>query len=141
MEQIDRALTNPGFFVENDPHPIWRELREREPVHWTAGLVAPFWSVTRYEDIIAVFSEPPLFTSTRTLILPSSPEMEAMTPEMMGAGEMMIMTDPPLHSAMRRAFNRLFLPRAVGQFEGPGPEIVNEILNEAYAREGNNVLG
>jgi cytochrome P450 len=43
--------------------------------------------------------------------------MEQLTPEMMGSGEMMIMTDPPLHGAMRRAFNRLFLPRPVRRGE------------------------
>jgi cytochrome P450 len=32
---------------------------------------------------------------------------------------MLVMTDPPLHGAMRRAFNRLFLPRPVGRYESP----------------------
>jgi cholest-4-en-3-one 26-monooxygenase len=84
---IDRALTDPGFFVNNDPHPLWQQLRREDPVHWTEGLVRPFWSVTRYDDIVAVFSEPHLFTSTRGLIVPSSPEMEQLTPEMAGAGQ------------------------------------------------------
>jgi cholest-4-en-3-one 26-monooxygenase len=131
---IDHALTDPGFFVDNDPHPLWRQLRREDPIHWTAGMVRPFWSLTRYEDIISVFSEPGLFCSTRGLILPSSPEMEQMTLEEVGAGQMMIMTDPPLHAAMRRAFNRLFLPRAVGQFEGPGPALVEEILDSVITR-------
>jgi cytochrome P450 len=76
-------------------------------------------TVTRYDDIVAVFSEPHLFTSTRGLFVPSSPEMEQLTPEMMGGGQMLVMTDPPLHGAMRRAFNRLFLPRPVGRYESP----------------------
>jgi cytochrome P450 len=124
---IDQALTDPGFFVDNDPHPIWRQLRREDPIHWTQGRVSPFWSITRYDDIIAVFSEPNLFTSTRGLIIPSSPEMEQLTPEMQGADQMMIMTDPPLHTAMRRAFNRLFLPRPVGKYETPGHQLVAEI--------------
>jgi cytochrome P450 len=128
---IDQALTDPGFFVENDPHPIWKQLRKEDPIHWTRGAVSPFWSITRYDDIVTVFSEPILFSSTRGLIVPSSPEMEQLTPEMMGAGEMMIMTDPPLHGAMRRAFNRLFLPRPVGKYESPGQLLVAEILDEA----------
>lgn len=131
---IDRNLTDPGFFVDRDPHPLWRQLRKEDPVHWTTGLVRPFWSVTRYEDIIAVFSEPNLFSSARGLILPSSREMETLTPEMMGAGQMMIMTDPPLHGAMRRAFNRLFLPRAVGRFANPGIALVHEILEGVLER-------
>jgi cytochrome P450 len=125
---IDRALTDPGFFGDHDPHPIWQQLRREDPVHWTVGLVRPFWSVTRYNDIVAVFSEPDLFTSTRGVIVPSSPQMEQLTPEMMGAGQIMIMTDPPLHGSMRRAFNRLFLPRPVGRYESPGEALVGEIL-------------
>jgi cytochrome P450 len=127
---IDHALTDPAFFVANDPHPIWKRLRQEDPIHWTRGSVSPFWSVTRYDDIVRVFCEPNLFSSMRGLIVPSSPEMEELTPEMMGAGDMMIMTDPPLHGAMRRAFNRLFLPRPVGKYESPGQLLVAEILDE-----------
>jgi len=128
---IDRALTDPGFFVDGDPHQLWKHLRAEDPVHWTQGLVKPFWSITRYEDIVGIFAEPNTFSSQRGLIIPSSPEMEQLTPEMMGAGEMMIMTDPPLHGAMRRGFNRLFLPRPVGKYESPGQQLVAEILDEA----------
>jgi len=131
---IDKALSDPGFFVEHDPHPLWRQLRQEDPVHWTEGLVRPFWSVTRYEDIIAVVSEPAFFSSAYLISVPSAPELEQLTPEMLGSGEMMLMTDPPLHGAMRRAFNRLMLPRAVGRFEVPGPQLVREILDEALAR-------
>jgi cytochrome P450 len=131
---IDEALSDPGFFVEHDPHPLWRQLREEDPIHWTEGLVRPFWSITRYDDIIAVVSEPALFSSAYLISLPSSLELEQLTPEMLGSGEMMLMTDPPLHAAMRRAFNRLMLPRAVGRFEVPGPQLVREILDEALAR-------
>jgi cytochrome P450 len=131
---IDEALSDPGFFVEHDPHPLWRQLRKEDPIHWTEGLVRPFWSITRYDDIIGVVSEPALFSSAYLVSVPSSLELEQLTPEMLGSGEMMLMTDPPLHGAMRRAFNRLMLPRAVGRFEVPGPQLVREILDEALAR-------
>jgi len=131
---IDEALSDPDFFVDHDPHPLWQQLREEDPIHWTEGLVSGFWSITRYDDIIAVVSEPALFTSARLISVPSSPELEQLTPEMLGAGEMMLMTDPPLHGEMRRALNRLMLPRAVGRFEVPGPQLVQGILDEALAR-------
>src|SRR6185437_15006094 len=133
--EIDNALTSPEFFVNNDPHPLWRRLRAEDPVHWTDGLLSRgFWSITRYDDIVEVFSNPNLFTSTRTLVIPANKEMEALTPEMMGSGQMMIMTDPPLHGAMRRAFNRLFLPRPVGKYATPGEALVNEILADVMER-------
>jgi cytochrome P450 len=131
---IDRTLTDPEFFANGDPHPLWQQLRREDLVHWTEGLVRPFWSITRYDDIVAAFSEPNRFTSARGLIVPSSPEMEQLTPEMMGAGQAMIMTDPPLHGAMRRAFNRLFLPRPIGRYESPGEALVGEILEDVMAR-------
>ena len=131
---IDAALSDPGFFVDHDPHPLWKELRDHDPVHWTEGSGKPFWSITRYDDIVSVVSRPTLFSSAYLIGLPSSPEMEQVTPEMLGAGEMMLMTDPPLHGAMPRAFNRLLLPRAVGRFEAPGPQLVREILDQAMAR-------
>jgi cytochrome P450 len=131
---IDRALTDPGFFADHDPHSLWQQLRREDPIHWTEGRVRPFWSITRYDDIVAAFSEPNLFTSSRGVVVPSSPELEQVPPEMRGAGQMMIMTDPPLHGAMRRAFNRLLLPRAVGLYDDPGRRLVAEILDGVLDR-------
>src|SRR5881398_354132 len=37
---IDNALTDPAFFVDGDPHPIWRQLRREDPIHWTQGLLS-----------------------------------------------------------------------------------------------------
>jgi cytochrome P450 len=131
---IDKALSDPGFFVDNDPHPLWRQLRQEDPIHWTEDSLKGFWSITRYDDIIAVVSAPALFTSAQLISVPTTPELEKLTPEMLGSGEMMLMTDPPLHAAMRRAFNRLMLPRAIGRFEVPGPQLVTEILDAALDR-------
>src|SRR5216684_6154582 len=132
--EIDNALSDPGFFADHDPHPLWQQLRRDDPIHWTEGSGRAFWSITRYNDIIGVVSEPTLFSSEYLLAIPSSPEMERVTPAMLGCGEMMLLTDPPLHGAMRRAFNRLMLPRAVGRFEVPGMLLVREILDQALAR-------
>jgi cytochrome P450 len=45
-----------------------------------------------------------------------------------------VVGDLKLHGAMRRAFNRLMLPRAVARFEAPGAQLVREILEEARER-------
>jgi cytochrome P450 len=132
--EIDKALSDPGFFVDHDPHPLWRQLRKEDPVHWTQDSLKGFWSVTRYDDIISVVAAPTVFSSAYLISVPTSLELEQLTPEMLGSGEMMLMTDPPLHGAMRRAFNRLMLPRAIGRFEVPGPQLVREILDTALAR-------
>jgi cytochrome P450 len=60
--------------------------------------------------------------------------MEQVTPAMLGAGEMMLLTDPPTHGVMRRALNRPMLPRAVEGLEASAVQLVREILDQAMAR-------
>jgi cytochrome P450 len=69
---IDKALSDPSFFVDHDPHALWQQLRRDDPIHWTEGSGRPFWSITRYDDIIAVVSEPTRFSSGYLLAIPSS---------------------------------------------------------------------
>ncbi|HZY60817.1 MAG TPA: cytochrome P450 [Candidatus Binataceae bacterium] len=136
MDELDRQLTDPSFFATGDPHASLRRLRVEDPVHWTQGALSRgFWSVTRYADVMAVAIDPRTFSSERGgVTLPSSPQMEQISPQAMGCGESMIMTDPARHIAMRKAFNRLFLPRAVAVHEASGRKLVAEILDEVLPR-------
>jgi cytochrome P450 len=44
-----------------DPYPLYRRLREEDPVHWDPYLHA--WVVTRYEDVVTVLRS---FKAART---------------------------------------------------------------------------
>jgi cytochrome P450 len=136
MDDIDHQLTDPGFFATGDSHALLRRLRAEDPVHWTEGALSRgFWSVTKYADVFSVASDPQTFSSQRGgVVLPTSQEMEQISPQAMGCGESMIMTDPTRHIAMRKAFNRMFLPRAVAAHERAGRQLVTEILNEVLPR-------
>ncbi len=127
MDEIDRQLTDPEFFRSGDLHAVLGRLRAEDPVHWTQGnLSRGFWSVTKYADVAAVAADPRTFSSQMAgIALPSSPQMEQISPQAMGCGESMIMTDPPRHIAMRKAFNRMFLPRAVAVLEASGRKLVD----------------
>src|SRR5207249_11978060 len=46
-----------------DPFPLYAWLRDHEPVHWSASLNA--WAVTRYADVLEIFSQPIRFSSDR----------------------------------------------------------------------------
>jgi cytochrome P450 len=131
-------LTDPECFARQDPHPVWQRLRTEDPIHWTTGrrIQRGFWSITRYEDALTVYRDPITFSSQRYSVgLPSNSEAEAMlSPEMRGCGQMLIGTDPPRHSAMRRQFNGAFLPRAVAQLEASGRRIVSEVLDAVAGR-------
>jgi cytochrome P450 len=135
---MDFDLTDPECFARHDPHPVFQRMRAEDPIHWTSGgrIERGFWSITRYEDALAVYRDPVTFSSQRYSVgLPSNPEAEAMlSPEMRGCGQMLIGTDPPRHNAMRKRFNGAFLPRAVAQVESSSRQIVAGIVDAVAAR-------
>ncbi|MDX1384690.1 MAG: cytochrome P450, partial [Thermoanaerobaculia bacterium] len=47
--------------LEVDPYPIFRRLREREPVTWLTEI--EMWLVTRYDDAVAVLRDPATYTT------------------------------------------------------------------------------
>jgi cytochrome P450 len=134
MSIEDGQLTDPDFFATGDPHAVWKRLRAEDPVHWTKGKLSfGFWSVTRHADVLAVYCDSETFSSQlNTNILPASVEAEASMHE--GGGERLSMSDDPLHGAMRRAFNRLFLPGAVARFEERGRRLVDRVIDQIGPR-------
>jgi cytochrome P450 len=134
MSIEDDHLTDPDFFAAGDPHALWKRLRAEDPVHWTMGRLSfGFWSVTRHADVLAVYCDAETFSSQlNTNVLPASVETEAGMHE--GGGEMMSMSDDPLHGAMRKALNRLFLPGAVARFEERGRRLVDQVIDQVGPR-------
>src|SRR6185437_5847566 len=63
-------LVDAEFHATGDPHALWRQMRERAPVHWHPPAELPgFWSLTRYEDIRTVYRDPRVFSSARGVLL------------------------------------------------------------------------
>ncbi len=136
MEERDYAydLTDPAFFAAGDPYAIWKRMRAEDPVHLTRGRIrTPFWSLTKHEDALTVFRNPLIFSSQRVSpLLPVDRYAEEHEHEREdGKGAILVMTDPPLHTAMRKSYNASFLPRAVAKLEAPARQIAREIIDEA----------
>jgi cytochrome P450 len=140
--QDDFNLTDANFFATGDPYELFRRLRAEDPVHLTKGkLRRSFWSVTKHEDALSVYRRASTdFGNCAGSSLPTGPEVEAaftaadgsLKPP--GAGLMMVASDGGLHQGLRKAFNRLFLPRAIKQFEDSGRRLVSEIIDEVLPR-------
>ncbi len=131
MEAIDDHLTDPTWFAANDPlHPLWKRLRAADPVHWTEGrLPFGFWSLTKYEDMLAVLRDAITFSSERGEgnVLPTSAEINLIDRRAAGFGEMVVSTDPPRHGPMRRALTRVFVRSAIKRFESRGRELAGRL--------------
>src|SRR6059058_4640144 len=93
-----------------DPYPLYRRLREEDPVHWDPYLHA--WVVTRYEDVSTVLHR---FRAART----PSPErledlgMGALTPIAALMVRQMLFLDPPEHGRVRRLASAAFTSRRI----------------------------
>ncbi len=133
----DLDLTNLDFFVSNDPHPIWKELRATDPVHWTQRLNKKgFWSVTKHADALRVYRDPAAFSSQGGISLGFVDAQDPNQPRMQfGFGQMMILTDPPRHGRMRQMMNRRFTPRALAPLEPHVRAITRDII-DAIAEQG-----
>jgi cholest-4-en-3-one 26-monooxygenase len=138
MDERDYAydLTDAAFFATGDPYAIWRRMRAEDPVHLTRGRIkTPFWSVTKHSDVLTVLRNPLIFSSRITPALPADTSIEAHELDHdNGQDKMLVLTDPPLHTALRKSINASFLPRAVAKLEGSARQIAREIVDEVAPR-------
>jgi cytochrome P450 len=90
-------LADPDFHAGGDAHELWRRMRETDPVYrHEPGELPAFWSVTRYADVRAVYSDPPTFSSAYGVLL--RPVARGEDP---GSGLTLALTDPPRHRLLR----------------------------------------
>ena len=93
LEAIDVAV---GERFRADTHwPFFERLRREDPVHYTSeSQFGPYWSLTRFDDIVAAESRHDVLSSAQGIsIFDGDPEFEL---------PMFIATDPPKHEAQRK---------------------------------------
>jgi cytochrome P450 len=105
---IDIDLLSPASFAHGQPHEQFAWLRANDPVHWHPEPGADgFWAVTRYRDVKAVGRDPAMFSSSPTVMIPDDAGAFDI-----GDHQMMLMADPPRHTALRKVVAREFIPKA-----------------------------
>lgn len=120
LEQID--FSDPRLLRDDIWRPYFARLRNEAPVHYQADSpFGPFWSVTRFEDIVAVDSNFKDFSSEPTIL------MGDLTDDM--PVEMFIAMDPPKHDIQRRAVQAVVAPQNLSQMEALIRSRVVEILD------------
>ena len=93
IEDIDPA--DPELFRTDSFWPYFERLRKEDPVHYTREHeFGPYWSVTRFEDIMFVDTRHDLFSSEPAITI-ADPEDDFKLP-------MFIAMDPPKHDAQRK---------------------------------------
>ncbi|WNV85481.1 cytochrome P450 [Umezawaea sp. Da 62-37] len=128
LDSVD--LVDPRMYSHGDPHPIWAEMRRREPVRWhPVGSDLGFWSVTTFEAGSWVLRDHETFTSQRGTLL------NLLGKDDPAGGQQMAATDPPRHTRMREPLQRALTIKSV---ERSGDQIraqVSRLLEPAKSGE------
>jgi len=127
--QID--LLSPERFAAGQPHDQFRWLREHDPVHWHEEPNGKgFWAVTRYADVWAVDRDFQTYSSEPTIMI-TDPLAESQG---FGPYKMMLMMDPPEHTAFRKLIRSEFTQPAAHLREGRIQALAKQIVDAVIDR-------
>ena len=106
----DLDVSDPRRFEQDCWQPLFKRLREESPVHFQAESPAgPFWSISRFDDIVEVEKNTEIFSSEPTIaIIDPPPERRS---------RMFIAMDQPEHDIQRRAVQPVVAPKNLQEFE------------------------
>ncbi len=114
--------------------PVFERLRREDPVHFTAESVfGPYWSLTTWDDIMAVDTDHLAFSSADGIALPNLKAMEEQRkimgdePRRRGAG--FISMDEPDHAPRRKAVSPTLAPANLAKMSPLVRERAGEILD------------
>jgi cytochrome P450 len=90
-------VSRPDRFQANTHWAYFARLRREDPVHFCgASPYGPYWSITRYDDILAVEAKHGAFSSDGNVIIGDvRPEFDAT--------RAFVTSDPPVHTRERKA--------------------------------------
>jgi cytochrome P450 len=108
LDEID--LATPERFQSNTMWPFFERMRAEDPVHYTAeNEWGPYWSVTKYNDIMTVDTNHGVFSSEGGITIANQDE-DFQLP-------MFIAMDPPKHDAQRKAVSPIVSPHNLANLE------------------------
>ncbi len=127
---LDLDLTDLASYRDGVPHALFARLRDEGAVHRHPpvrfGRGEPevtFWSGVRHAEVQAVNRDWERFTSTESVSIPPTPPDKHVA--------MLVSTDPPDHTRMRRLITAGFTPRMIARLEDHIASRAERILDEA----------
>ena len=97
------------YAIDVDPHPVWRRMREEQPLYWNERY--GFWALSRFEDVATGLADWRSYSSARGTVL------EFLRNKVKIPAGTILFEDPPLHDAHRALLARLFTPRRIAEIE------------------------
>jgi cytochrome P450 len=124
-------------FQNDEIWPVFERLRREDPVHFTADSeFGPYWSITRWDDIMAVDTDHEGFSSADGIGLPNLEALKAQEAALLAMGRQprkggagFITMDEPEHSVHRKAVSPTVAPANLAQMAPIVRERCGEILD------------
>ncbi len=121
LEDIKPA--DPALFRDDTLWPYFERLRKEDPVHLAVDEeFGPYWSVTKYNDIMAVDTNHQTFSSHGSITIGDMDEDFSMP--------MFIAMDPPKHDAQRKTVSPIVSPHNLLNLEPIIRERAAKILDD-----------
>jgi len=119
--------------TRDDPYPLFRRLREHDPVYETDF---GYWYVSRYEDVVALLRDPRL-TSGQGV-----PDSLGVTEGPLRAimDSWMMALDGPAHTRTRGLVSRAFTPRAVEAMRPVVTDLADTLVSALVDRGGGDII-
>ena len=109
LEEID--VSREDRFRDDTFWPFFERLRREDPVHYCPeSYHGPYWSVTKFRDIMHVETRPAIFSSEPAITI-AEPAEDFPLP-------MFIAMDPPRHDQQRKVVSPAVAPSNLAKLEG-----------------------
>ena len=121
LDQIE--LANAERFRDNTMWPFFERIRKEDPVHHSVHPEhGPYWSITKYNDIMAVDTNHGVFSSEGGITIVEQDD-DFQLP-------MFIAMDPPKHDAQRKVVSPIVSPHNLATMEAVIRSRAGKILDE-----------
>ena len=131
LDEID--VCRAELFQRDLQGPFFARLRKEDPVHYTPmSLFGPYWSVTKFKDIMYVDTHHDIFSSEGGITIGppvNVPEQQVMRTSMF------IAMDPPKHDVQRATVSPVVEPRNLAKMESTIRERAGKILDSLPRNE------
>ncbi len=97
------------FEIDADPYPIWRRMREEQPLYRNERL--DFWALSRFDDVERALLDTTTYSSAKGSLL------ELIKADIEMPPGTFIFEDPPTHDVHRGLLSRVFTPKKMAAIE------------------------
>ncbi|HEV2369379.1 MAG TPA: cytochrome P450 [Acidimicrobiales bacterium] len=136
--------------IRANPYPLYRRMRETDPVHWSEEHGAHM--LTRYADCSELLRSPGVSVDARNAELTAErlaqrEDMIERQTALIGPqafimqAQPMLFSDPPDHTRLRGLVSKAFTPRRVEELRPHIESIVDDLIDPLVGRDEIDVIG